>query len=148
MKKTGLACVLICLLLLTLCGCSAYSGIKIAYGQAGYREYTITEDIKTAFGIEEKDCKSAAAVVHFLSTAEIDKEDDLTALTDKAAASKWVIVWEYSDEEALQEAYKHTLAEEELTQFDKLWSEYRKAPTVSGNCVLVRGDTAIFEKTR
>lgn len=135
-------------MLLVFCGCSSYSGILSAYEREGYREYAMTDVIKEAFKISDEDAEDAKAAVHFLTTAEIEKDDDLIALTAKVLASKSVIVWEYTDVDALKAAFEETLGEKEKEEFDKRWAEYQKLPTVSGNCVLVWGDSEIFRNTK
>ncbi len=151
MKKKGLwfSCIaLAALMLVVFCGCSSYGGIKSAYEKEGYKEYEITDVIKQAFGLKDEDVKDDKAAIHFLSTADIGKDDNLAVVAAKVLTSKSVVVWEYKDVAAVQEAYKEKLSKEEQENFDKLWAEYQKLPTVNGNCILVWGDNEIFQKTK
>ena len=151
MKKKGFlfACIALAVgMLLVFCGCSSYGDIKSAYEKEGYKEYEITDVIKEAFKLSDEDVKDAKAAIHFLSTADIGKDDNVLVLLAKVATSKSAIVWEYKDVGALQEAYKEKLSKEEQENFDKLWEEYQKLPTVNGNCILVWGDTEVFQKTK
>ena len=151
MKKKGLllTCVLLAVsMLLVFCGCSAYGGIKSAYEKEGYKEYEITDVIKEAFHLNDEDIKNAKAAIHFLSTADIGKDDNVVVLAAKVLTSKSAIVWEYKDVKSLQEAYKEKLSQEEQENFDKLWEEYQKLPNVNQNCILVWGDQEVFQKAK
>ena len=151
MKKKSLlfTCILLTVsMLLVFCGCSSYGGIKSAYEKEGYKEYEITDVIKEAFNLKDEDIQDSKAAIHFLSTAEIGKDDNVLVLLAKVATSKSAIVWEYKDVDALQEVYKEKLSKEEQENFDKLWAEYQKLPTVNGNCILVWGDQEVFQKAK
>lgn len=150
MKKRGffVCCMLlVAVLALALCGCSAYGGIKTAYEQAGYTEIELTDEIKRALNITDEENEDVATV-HFFTNAKIGDDDSDAEIVIKIMASKFALIWEYKDVETLQNIYKEDLNEEQQQKFDELWQEYQKSPRVNQNCILILGDEEIFKSTK
>lgn len=140
---------LVVVLLATLCACgSTWSSIKSAYEKEGYKEFELTDTIKTAFGLSDEQTEEADAEIHFMTTADIKEDDDLISLGVKVGLAKSAIIWEYKNIDAVKKAYKEDLSETEQEKFDELWEEYQKSDYVNGNCVLIWGNKDIFKGTK
>ena len=145
--------VLVVAMLMGLCACgSTWGSIKSAYEKEGYHELDVSDAIKETiekvFNVKEEDMEEPAAVLHFMTTAEVSEDDSVAAIILKLGTSKSAVIFEYKDLASLEKAYKEDLSESEKEKADELWAQYQELDTVNGNCVFLVGDGSICKGTK